>query len=414
MLHNKTMRVKIHRGSNEIGGSCVEIESADVRIIVDAGMPLNLPTGQDPVSPEIDSESLCAIVISHPHLDHYGLLPWLPAKPVIMGIAARRIAQAAAPFMQNLPTNLSGPDLEDRKPIQIGPFKITPYLVDHSAYDAYALLIEADNKKLFYSGDFRAHGRKSKLFDWFISSPPTGVDTLLLEGTTISRNEPEFAPLTEDDLENKFVDVFKSTKGLALVNVSAQNIDRMVTIFSACLKTGRSLVIDLYTAEILAATENLNIPQSHWEKIHLCIPYRQRIQIKKNNWFAKLKKHSINRIFPEAIAAEPNRYTLIFRSLWMADLDKAECLDGATLIHSQWEGYLRHERFQAIEKWREAHGISFHQVHTSGHASPADLSRFAAAISAKALVPIHTNSPESYDELYSNVIRHPDGEWWNV
>ena len=414
MLHNGQMRVKIHRGSNEIGGSCVEIESADVRILVDAGMPLNLPIGQDPVPPEIDSESLFAIVISHPHLDHYGLLPWMPAKPIAMGMAARRIAQAAAPFMPNLPASLLGPDLEDRKPIQIGPFKITPYLVDHSAYDAYALMIEADNKKLFYSGDFRAHGRKSKLFDWFISSPPTGIDTLLLEGTTIGRNGPEFSPLTEDELGEEFVNVFKSTKGLALVNVSAQNIDRMVTIFRACIKTGRSLVIDLYTAEILAATESLNIPQSHWEKIHLCIPHRQRIQIKKNSWFDKLNKHSVNRIFPKTIAADPSRYTLIFRSLWMTDLDKAECLGGASLIHSQWEGYLRQESFQLIEKWREAHGISFHQVHTSGHASPADLRRFATAVSAKTLVPIHTNAPEIYDSLYSNVTRHADGEWWNV
>ncbi len=70
------------------------------------------------------------------------------------------------------------------------------------------LLIEADNKKLFYSGDFRAHGRKSKLFDWFISSPPTGIDTLLLEGTTIGRNGAELSPLTEDNLEFEFIDVF--------------------------------------------------------------------------------------------------------------------------------------------------------------------------------------------------------------
>lgn len=32
----------------------------------------------------------------------------------------------------------------NRSSIDIGQFRVTPYLVDHSAFDAYALLIEAD------------------------------------------------------------------------------------------------------------------------------------------------------------------------------------------------------------------------------------------------------------------------------
>jgi len=32
------------------------------------------------------------------------------------------------------------------------------FLVDHSAYDAYALLVEADGERLFYSGDLRDVG----------------------------------------------------------------------------------------------------------------------------------------------------------------------------------------------------------------------------------------------------------------
>lgn len=66
------------------------------------------------------------------------------------------------------------------------PFIITPYLVDHSAYDAFAIQIEADGKKLFYSGDFRGHGRKRKLLDNLVTHPPEKIDTLLMEGTTLS------------------------------------------------------------------------------------------------------------------------------------------------------------------------------------------------------------------------------------
>jgi ribonuclease J len=35
----------------------------------------------------------------------------------------------------------------------------------HSAYDAYSLLIGADGQRLFYSADFRGHGRKAALFE---------------------------------------------------------------------------------------------------------------------------------------------------------------------------------------------------------------------------------------------------------
>ena len=38
--------------------------------------------------------------------------------------------------------------------------------MDHSAFDAYAFLVEAEGRSLFYSGDFRIHGRKQRVFDY--------------------------------------------------------------------------------------------------------------------------------------------------------------------------------------------------------------------------------------------------------
>lgn len=34
------MKIKIHRGTQEVGGSCVELQSGDTRIVVDLGLPL--------------------------------------------------------------------------------------------------------------------------------------------------------------------------------------------------------------------------------------------------------------------------------------------------------------------------------------------------------------------------------------
>jgi ribonuclease J len=35
--------------------------------------------------------------------------------------------------------------------------------MDHAAFDVFAFLIESGDTSLFYSGDFRLHGRKGKL-----------------------------------------------------------------------------------------------------------------------------------------------------------------------------------------------------------------------------------------------------------
>jgi len=40
------MNFKIHRGTKEIGGSCVEIWTESTRIVVDFGMPLVKPANK--------------------------------------------------------------------------------------------------------------------------------------------------------------------------------------------------------------------------------------------------------------------------------------------------------------------------------------------------------------------------------
>ena len=40
-----SMRVRIHRGAHEIGGSCLEVETAGSRIVLDVGRPLSTGPG---------------------------------------------------------------------------------------------------------------------------------------------------------------------------------------------------------------------------------------------------------------------------------------------------------------------------------------------------------------------------------
>ena len=68
------------------------------------------------------------------------------------------------------------------KPVDIGAFRVTPYLVDHSAPDAVAYVVETDGRKLFYTGDFRGHGRKKIVLERMLKDPVRDVDCLLIEG----------------------------------------------------------------------------------------------------------------------------------------------------------------------------------------------------------------------------------------
>ncbi len=412
------MRVCIHRGTHEIGGTCIEIESQGKQIVLDIGLPLDSDIQDVPLPPvkgfDRPDESLLGVVISHPHQDHYGLAGKLPVNtPIFIGAAAERILKASIFFTRSGAAFQNVTHLEHRKPLQVGPFRITPYLVDHSAYDAYAVLVEADGKKLFYSGDLRAHGNKGKLFEDLVRRPPRNVDVLLMEGTTLGRQDGELA-CPEASLVPRFVDLFKDTKGLALVCCSGQNIDRLVTVFKAARRAGRVFIMDGYTAHILRSTENPRLPQSHWEGIRVFWPLNLRIKIKETRRFDLIDDLPGRRIFPEEIATIAGSAVMLFRPVMGRDLGGkySDCLKGAGLTYSLWPGYLDRPDGLKLQAWLKRHDIPLHMCHTSGHASPADLKRLAKNVAPGMLVPVHGTHPERVGQLFDQVRIVEDHQWW--
>ncbi|MFZ3135995.1 MAG: MBL fold metallo-hydrolase [Thermodesulfovibrionales bacterium] len=256
------MILTIHRGAKEIGGSCIELQSDKSRILIDFGLPLVDENREQLDSRKIIKQSkeallkkgflprikglydneppqIDAVLLSHPHQDHYGLLSYInPNIPVYMSRGCKALIEVSYFFGQ---TNY---DLGNIKTVKAwetfkkGDFTITPYLVDHSGFDALAYLIEAEGKRIFYSGDFRGHGRKKVLFDNLLKHPPQKIDYLILEGSMIGRDKGKFH--TESDIEKEMVNLFKNDEKLFFVSCSSQNIDRLVSVYRACLKTKRT------------------------------------------------------------------------------------------------------------------------------------------------------------------------------
>ena len=282
-------------GNTADRGTCIELSCRGERVLLDLGLPLDAgdtdPATLLPPIPGLSTRdpSLLALVLSHGHADHWGLTPHAgTALPIVAGAATRRILRAAAAFVpRDVPAGTESegmPDLENQKTIQLGPFAITPFLVDHSAFDAYALLIEANARRLFYTGDIRAHGRKAALFERLVSHPPRPVHAMLMEGSSLGRLRPDQLFPTEREIEERLVKRLR-TPGFVGVCASAQNIDRVVSLYRACKRAGRTLVLDLYALEVLAATGNPNIPQAGWPNIAIYVPEYQRRHIKRTERF---------------------------------------------------------------------------------------------------------------------------------
>lgn len=270
------MKLIIHRGTHEIGGSCVELQSNKTRIIIDIGMPLVNPTGEkfnikeyDGISgeelvnkkvlPDIkgiykwDMINMKAdgVLISHPHMDHYGLFSYLREDTnYYLGEATKKIIDMTCIFTSMKGSINDYVPLESGKGFDIGDFKITPFLMDHSAYDAYAFLIEAEGKKIIYSGDFREHGRKVNAFKYFLKVAPKNIDALILEGTMFGRDNEEVK--TEQQIEDQVNKLVMRNKGITLMNFSAQNIDRVVSMFRVAKRNNKIFVVDFYSANILS------------------------------------------------------------------------------------------------------------------------------------------------------------------
>ena len=405
------MILVIHSGAKTIGGSCIEIKTNEARIIFDLGIPLTDEYG-DRISaenisklPDIpnlfhkskDERKIDAIFISHSHPDHYGLLPKIsPDIPVYMSQGCKDIISVSHYFGQTDYNPENAIAIHPWRKVRIKDIEITPYLVDHSAFDAFAYLVKSNGKNVFYSGDFRGHGRKSILFNKILKDPPKNIDALVCEGTTLA-SKTQQKTVDEKDISIKLVNEFKKNK-LIFISVSSQNIDRIISIYKACLKTNKQFVISPYTAYILYRIQRkgLTIPQYNWKNI--------RVFFVKDTYTEKLADDKILYRFKKAkisygeISENKNNLVVLDSSHIRKNFKKKGFLAGAVLIYSQWQGYLEKK---GKDFWKDSK-VEIIYLHSGGHVYPEDLKRFVESISPKWIIPIHSLSPQWFVDTFGN------------
>ena len=414
------MIVKIYKGTNEIGGSCIELKTQNTTILLDYGTPLKDGSQKVKLIDNID-----AILISHSHQDHFGEIVTIDSNiPVYCGKLSLVLMNTTKIFTGKDLLSNNFKIFEAWKSFKIGDFKITPYLVDHSATDAYAFLIEADGKKVLYSGDFRANGRKSKLFDKMINDKKLqNIDILLMEGTMLQRSNEDFPD--EQSVEDKIYETIKNNNQISFMIGSSQNIDNIVSAYRACKKVNKIFVVDMYTAWIL---EKITIvsnstPNIEWKNIKVLRSFGKYYYDKINeypsffdNFKSKIYTNG-NHIQIEEIKENPNKYILKVSPKFIEKIINKLKLNNANIIYSQWLGYLKEEytNKNMVELYKNLEKkYNWVYAHTSGHADLTTLQKFASTIKPKKLIPIHTEFKEKFKEYFENAMILDDNESFDI
>lgn len=391
----------IHRGTHQIGGMCAEIRTKKSRIIIDMGA--ELPSDDEEANYRSDealvskvfsvSRKPYAVLFTHYHGDHIGLMERIPDDiPMYMGKVAIQLAMNVAARTDKL---LSGnmTAVLDRvipypvgRPFAINDIKVTPFQIGHSALDSYMLLIEADGKRLLYTGDFRDHGIMCsqqtfrKVVEMYIGK----VDVLVTEGTMLSRSAK--TPMSEYELYERAKRVFSSNK-YNFVLVSSMNLDSIMSFIHAA-PDDKEFVCDKYQlSQILTASHAFGTRHG-----------------------GRYKMYNVPRFLTNSDGADFGNKTdelrkkgfvmLVRTSDKFKDIIERFDRSESCFIYSMWEGYLERDKPYTNQRLIDMmSGYKVEKLHTSGHAGVECIRELIAMTDPAVIIPMHSEKTDEMSEF---------------
>lgn len=372
------MKIRILRGTNQIGGSSVIIATKNAKVVIDFGSELN----DNPQKLEVDGltsgkSDIDAVFFSHNHGDHVGLIDTINNDiPIYMGTTSLELLKMFAERTKERQYKLKTLDrvktFEKKEKITIKDIVVTPYYVDHSAFDAYMFLIEAKDKKILYTGDFRDHGFIGKGFEPVLQNHVGKVDAVICEGTTLNRDDSK--TLTEMELQREIGKVINSNK-YVFVMCASTNIFRIAAICNV-VPRGKYCLMDSYEMKIVDYIRDLY--QSY-----------------------DLYKFEKALVYSDKVADKYRKYGFVMFIRQGKYFKKImdEYKDAKT-IYSMWHGYLDKKNGDDRETLRDFFGNrEIIELHTSGHATKEAIKKLIDITSSDYVIPIHTETKEKFREI---------------
>lgn len=378
------MKIIIHRGTNQIGGCATEYRTKNTKIIIDFGAELDGELGKPlDISGVTCGKSDCdAVLFTHYHGDHVGLMETINGDiPLYIGDASKGIIRILNDRLQKSQfiKSFSAETVErirTFKPcsvLTIGDIKITPFMIDHSAYDAYMFLIEADSKRILHTGDFRTHGFRGKGLVKVIKKYIGNIHGLVCEGTTLSRTDEKCE--TENELISRIKEVIRENKYVFVV-CSSTNIDRIAGICAA-VQNGKYCVCDEYQKQVIDYVKEKASKYTSLYKFNKVKVYGKNLdQSMREKGFCMFVR-----------CANPRHKTIMQK---YKDLNPL-------IIYSMWSGYL-----QQPEVKNFVDGFRWVHMHTSGHADANTIKGLINLLNPDFIVPMHTELPEKFIDISDN------------
>lgn len=407
-------KITIYRGSHQIGGCATEIRTNSHRVIIDFGA--NLPdskaegtVGDEALTQTVFNGEPCdGVLFTHYHGDHIGLYQKIPQDiPLYMGATAKKLlailtekldsgpkaAEKGLPRVESIKCYFPGQKLR-----AFGDIYVTPFIVDHSALDAYMFFIETGGKKILFTGDFREHGivGENNTLEKMVRTYIGDIDILITEGTMLSRmDETGQNPIrTESDLGKRARELFQANKETVIL-VSSTNLDSIMEFYHA-LPCTMDFVCDAYQAKLMLAAmadkgkyyKKYRPAMIHGKPRRLYIVGDDMEELGAKENCCRADFSILRRKGFTMLARESNpRFQKIMRHF-----------HDPLIIYSKWTGYL--EGKHADPKVKDFIGNNrMEKLHTSGHAYVETIEKLVRLTNPKVIIPMHTECAETFGKI---------------
>jgi ribonuclease J len=401
-------------GVNTIGGTIIVIECEKHRLIFDLGR-LDSPSspifdheirprgitdlqrmGLAPLIPGLFADDgteapvgvKTMVAVSHSHLDHVGLLPYLRHDiPLLLTEETHRLLLALDDVAFEGPEQpLHDLPVTPGSVTEFGPFMITTVLVDHDTPGACGFLIQTPQVRFAYTGDLRMHGSHPERTEEFARQAQAfKSDVLFIEGTR-ARSADNEGILAEDEIEGSLIEVIRDTDHGVYFTFYPRHPQRLTAFAEAAKATGRTLVADARSAYI-------------YEKFGGDVTSFAIYGGSSDTWTDLterwVKERGLQVIQPTELCGHEYQYVLEMPYHRLVDFIDIDVKAGGYYIHSNGAPLGNYDpRWDNFMFWLDKFGLRMTRVGSPGHASRGDLLTLIEAIQPRVVMPIHSFHPE--------------------
>lgn len=402
----------IHLGGlGEIGRNMHLLEYDGHIIIIDMGLgfpELDMP-GVDFTIPNTkylaeNRKKILGVIFTHGHYDHIGAAPYvlekignppLFASPLTAAIIKRR--QIDFPHAPKL--NLKS--IADDEIINLGPFKITFFRVNHTIPDDFGVKIDLPIGTLIHTSDFKfdSHPLNEKPADTS-QLKSFGDKGVLLLWSDSTNAEEEGHSLSEQTIKENLEIIFKQTKGRIISATFGSLLNRIQQLVTLSEAHGRKVIIQGYSMK-----SNVEIAKE--------LGYIKA----ENNTFIEAKdihKYPDNKITVIGTGAqgESNAFLMRYAS---GEHREVQLKKGDTVIFSSSvipgnERSVQLLKDHLYKKGAHVFHYKMMDIHASGHGKREDLREMLRLIRPKFFMPVHGyfSMMARHGELAREILKMPE------